>query len=93
MEKGAIQGIAIGIGYGRLLDNPYNMGRGTSHLLLRCLIHPSPRYPFFGSDGTYIKEANRIAGFVHKIAVLDPFNNYHCNFVQILPHFYVKNFP
>ena len=44
-----------------------------------------------GSEGSYIKEAPRIAGIVCKIAGMDPFIEYHCNPNQILPHFYEKN--
>ena len=44
-----------------------------------------------GSESTYMKEAQKSAGIVCKIAGIDPFIDYHCNPGQILPHFYVKN--
>ena len=46
-----------------------------------------PRYP----EGSFTKEAPRIAGIVCEIAGMDPSIEYHCNPGQILPHFYVKN--
>ena len=59
---------------------PPNFGRGGGSTV-------AYHYTLLGSEGSYIKDAPRIAGIVFKIAGMDPFIEYRCNPGQILPHF------